>query len=349
MKKRFRRLALLSLSVIALVGCNSNGEVKEDKDSKIVVYSNSLTDGRGDFLNEKATSAGFDIELVDIGGSDLLNRIIAEKDAPIADVVFGLNQMMFSTIESEGILESYEPNWLDKVEPSLRNKDSMFSPLQEQRVLMIYDADKIAENEVVSKWEDLWADPQLHERYIVPGALGSATKNAVVYNILMNYQAENGDMGTSDEGWKAIEQYCKNGVIPTEGQTEAAELVNGVVDYSFTWLSNIPIVEESFGINIGVVNPTYGVPQTVEQVGIVKKNKENQNVQAFVDFLGSSELQAEWAEKFGSVPVNEDAKGAINSRVLDVLENTTPQDNDYDFINKYMDEWAEYIELNILG
>lgn len=165
----------------------------------------------------------------------------------------------------------------------------------------------------------------------------------------MNYQDSKGEMGISKDGWNEVASFFKNGVVPKEGQSEVAELANGVVDYSYTWLSNVPIVEKKLGIELGVVNPPYGVPQTVEQVGIIKKDKLKAKAKEFVDFLGSSEVQAEWAKKFGSAPVNKDAKSSINPRIVKILDSTKPQKIDYDFINKNLDEWSEYIELNILG
>lgn len=355
MKLGMKMAALGLISLMVLSGCGSSeyGKSGNDsggkKDEKIIVYSNSVSNGRGDFLKEKAEEKGFKLEIVDLGGNDLLNRVIAEKDAPIADVVFGMNQMMFSKVEQEGIFETYKPKWLDKVDSSLVNKDNKYSPLQEQRVFMIYDANKIKPENAVKDWQDLAGKSDLKGKYIVPKGLGGATANAVVYNILMNYQDEKGDNGISKEGWDEVKKFFKNGVAPSEGQSEVAELANGKVDYSFTWLSNIPIVEESLGIKLGVVNPSYGVPQTVEQVGIIKKDKMNAKVKEFVDFLGSAEVQSEWAEKFGSAPVNKDAQGSVNSRIAEILNETTPQDNDYDFINKHIDEWVEYIELNVLG
>lgn len=354
MKTSLKIAAVAATAMILLVGCgNADDRGSESggdkKDEKIVVYSNSVSDGRGDFLKEKAKEEGFNLEIVDLGGNDLLNRVIAEKDAPIADVVFGMNQMMFSKVDDEGILDSYKPKWLDKVDSSLVQEDNKFSPLQEQRVFMIYDAKKIKKDDAVKEWQQLGEEASLKGKYLVPKDLGGATTNAIVYNILMNYQDKNGDMGISKKGWDEVKKYFKNGVPPTEGQSEIAELANGVVDYSFTWLSNVPIVEESLGIELGIVNPSYGVPQTVEQVGIIKKDKMKSNVKEFVDFLGSAEVQGEWAQKFGSAPVNEDAKSSINPRITEILESTTPQDNDYDFINEHLDAWVEYIELNILG
>ncbi|RLK63509.1 extracellular solute-binding protein [Atopobacter sp. AH10] len=351
MKKVLKAVALLSAITIGSFACGKAGQAensasKSDSNEKIVVYSNSVSDGRGDFLKEEAKKAGFDIEIADLGGNDLLNRVIAEKDAPVADVVFGMNQMMFSKVAKEGILESYKPKWLKDVDPQLVDTKNEFSPLQEQRVFMIYNADKIKPQDAPKSWEEL---AKSGKKYIVPKGLGGATSNAIAYSMLMNYRDKGGKYDISKKGWKAIQDYFKNGNVPAEGQSEIAELANGKADYSYTWLSNVPIVEKSFNMKLGIVNPTYGVPQTVEQVGIIKKKDSNKKVKAFVDFLGSDKLQAEWAKKFGSAPVNKKAQANINPRIKQILKETTPQKNDYKFINAHLDDWVEHIELNVLS
>ncbi|WP_338214286.1 extracellular solute-binding protein [Companilactobacillus muriivasis] len=356
MKNIFKIFFVSALFLGILAGCGANktsqsaskDSSKGEKNEKIVVYSNSVSNGRGDFLKEEAKKKGFKLEVVDLGGNDLFNRLIAEKDAPVADVTFGMNQMMFTTLKKKGMLSAYSPKWLDKVDKKLIDKDSKFSPLSEQRVFMIYNSDKIKKDKAIKDWKDLYTTSSLKGKYIVPTNLGGATSNAVVYTQLMNFQDKKGKLGISDKGWKNLDKFFKNGAILSEGQTEVAALANGDVDYSYTFLSNIPVVEQKLGVKLGVVNPPYGVPQTVEQVGILKKKHVSASAKKFVDWLGTAEFQGKWAKKFGTAPVNKDAQSSMNKRVKEVMDETKAQDLDYSFVNDHTAKWAENIELNIL-
>src|SRR5690349_18169440 len=86
MKAKKALLLLMAFMLVAsiLAGCMSSNSTEKDtatekKDEKksLIVYSNSLSDGRGDWLTEKAGEAGFELELVEAGGGDLLNRIVS--------------------------------------------------------------------------------------------------------------------------------------------------------------------------------------------------------------------------------------------------------------------------------
>ncbi len=78
-----------------------------------------MTHGTAALIDAKAAEAGFKIEIVGAGGADATNKLIAEKNNPIADVAFGLNNMYFSQIQAEDALEAYEPSWAGQVDKEL--------------------------------------------------------------------------------------------------------------------------------------------------------------------------------------------------------------------------------------
>ena len=128
MNKTLKKLALLSVAVLgaACAPSTSSSESSQassglsgSSDEKIVIYSNSVSNGRGDWLKEKAAANGFNIEFVSINGGELADRVIAEKNNAIADMIFGLNNMEFNRLKDENLLEKYEPSWKGDVDLSL--------------------------------------------------------------------------------------------------------------------------------------------------------------------------------------------------------------------------------------
>ena len=70
-------IALIVSTVLAACGGGNTKQdstegTAEEKDKSLVVYSNSVSDGRGDWLKEKAAEAGFDIEIVEAGGGEII-------------------------------------------------------------------------------------------------------------------------------------------------------------------------------------------------------------------------------------------------------------------------------------
>jgi iron(III) transport system substrate-binding protein len=355
MKKAWLLIVALVLSTI-LAACGGNtestdeaSEEKAPKDKKLVIYSNSVSDGRGDWLTQKAAEAGFELQIVEAGGGDLLNRLVAEKNKPLADVVFGLNQMNFETLQTNDLLVPFEPTWVNEIPEGSSDAENYYHPLVEQRIMMIYNKDVYTEETAPKDWTDLIENEEFKGKYHVPGDLGGGTNRSVVYGMLMRHLDPNSDLGIAEEGWKEIEAFFDNGYKTPEGEDDKANLASGKVPISFTFSSGLPGYEEEFGFEAGIVSPEIGVPTTVEQVGIINKGKDQDTVVAeeFINWFGSAEVQGAWAQEFGSLPVNTKALEKASDKMKQIAEITTVQEMDYTFISEHIDDWVEKIELEI--
>ncbi|EKU93890.1 2-aminoethylphosphonate ABC transporter substrate-binding protein [Alloiococcus otitis] len=307
--------------------------------------------GRDEFFKERAAEAGFDIEFVQLGGPDLTNRLLAEGQSTTADIVFGLNEFSFQEIADEELLESHAPAWKDEIAEDVPTRDDdLYAPVDYARVFAIYNEDEVDESELPTHWNDFYNDPQYENRYFVPNALGGATNSAVMYINLIEHRDDSQEMGVTQEGLDNVAQYFENGVTMPEGgpETWMPDFVSGEVPYSFTFMGNVTNFEQEYDVNIGVLDLDPGVIQTTEQIGIINDGEDNTVEQEFIDWFGSEEVMAAFAEEHGQVPVNANASDSVDERLNEIMENTTPVDLDYDWVGDHLDEWIEYVELNIL-
>ena len=362
--KRIVGLGFLALS-LTLVACGSKDDnkqeskapveekaaedVKKSDDDTIIVYSNAVSDGRGDYFKEKAKEAGFNIEFVDLGGTDLFNRLVAEKNAPIADVVFGLNEMNFKKLADHDLFEAYKPNWLDKVDEQVKiNEEGLYSPMDIARVFPIYNKKFVKEEDIPKDWSDFYTDEKYKGLYRVQNGLGGATDTAAMYIHLINYRDDSKEMGLKDEAWDVMKKWIDNGYQTPEGEDWIQNFVDGKVPYTYTWMAKPAEIEKEYGVEIGIINPESGAIQTVEQIGIVKDGEDNKKEQEFIDWIGSTEIMKGFAENHNQMPVNKEAQDSAPEGLKKVMRETKPADIDFDFVGKYLDEWVEYVELNIL-
>lgn len=355
--KKIMKHGILMMSGLLLAACGNNdagtGEGTEEEttrdDDTIILYSNAVSDGRGDYFKEKAEEAGFNIEIVDLGGADLLNRILAEKDAPVADIIFGLNDMNFQTLRDEEILEPYAPVWLDEIADDVEiTEDNLYSPVTLARVFPIYNADLLSADEAPTNYEDLYQNEEFHNRYRVQNEISGATDTAAMYTQLIKYRDDNGDMGVSQEGWDNLTAFFDNGYKTPEGEDWVQNLVSGDVPVAYTWMANVLFIEDEYDISVGVVNPDDGVVQTVEQVGIVADGEDNELEQEFIDWFGSEEIMRGFAEEHNQMPANEAARDGATDRLLEIMDQTEPQEIDFEWVQEHLDEWVEYVELNLM-
>ncbi|KQB87105.1 extracellular solute-binding protein [Corynebacterium lowii] len=348
--RRIRKVLAAGLSAatlsIGLVACASTGDGQGDS-STLTVYSNSLSDGRGEWLERQAQAEGFDIQLVDLGGADLQNRLEAEKANPIADVVFGLNNIYFENLKNQNILDSFTPSWASDVEPGLGD-DEQYWPIVKEPIMLVYNDAAYAPSEAPQDWPELWQKSQYHQQYQVPTSMGGATTQMVLAGILARYLDDNGDLGVSEKGWKAIEEYFKNGLPETKGTDLYARMAASELNMGQMWLAGKEAREKEYGISTTAVHPAVGVPMATQHISVIKGTDATEKAQEFINWFGSPELQAAWSQEFFTAPTNKQALSTANQEAIEQTNSFTAQDIDWETVAQYLPQWIEKIELNYL-
>lgn len=354
---------LMLVLIMILSGCASNNpagtnssnsstntpaNTKKDETKSLVIYSNSLSDGRGDWLKEKAAAQGFKLELVDAGGGDIANRLIAEKNNPVADVVFGLSAIDYENFKTQGLLEKFKPTWADEITKGLNDKEDYYHSLVKQAILLIYNSKMYNDNTAPKDWTDLWKNSDFHNKYDAPSTFGGQTTRAVLAGILVRYQDPNGEYGISKAGWDEIKNYLKYGYHAAQGEDFYANLASGKSPFGAMWSSGIATREEKYGVKAGIVRPSIGVPFVVEQIAIIKGTKHLDAAQQFVNWFGSAEVQGEWSKKFTTMPANEKALASAAKDIKDLDASLKVQNIDWAFVSKNINKWVEKIQLELL-
>ncbi|MVA77180.1 extracellular solute-binding protein [Auraticoccus sp. F435] len=349
-RRGLRTSVALLLAGTVLTGCAGGGEPAADGDAaggdqKLVVYTNSNSDGRGEWVTAQAAEAGFDIEIVGLGGADLTNRIIAEVNNPVGDVVFGLNTMFFEQLKAEQAITAYQPSWSDEVPQEAGDPvDGAYWPLVDQAIVTVYDS--ATTTDAPADVSELWTNPEYAGRYEVNTALGQATPQLVVAGILAPYTDAEGQV--SDEGWAAVEAYYANGSPAVEGTDLYARFERGEVAYGVTPTGGIIARDEEYGTETAIVPSAQGVPFVTEQIGVIAGTDQQQRAQEFIDWFGSAEVQGEFAQEFNSMPVNEVAAEQANPEVVELVGSVQRADIDYAVVREHIGEWVERIELEYL-
>lgn len=345
--KGIRKTLALVLMALMVLGMVSVASAEVDKSQTLIIYTNSGSNGRAEWLTEKATEAGYSIEVLFAGAGELANRIVAEKNNQIADMVFGLNTMEYVKLKNQDLLMEYRPVWADEVDETLCDPEGQFYPIVIQPLLLAYNTDVYTAETAPQDWPDLVKE-EYHDKYTVLG-LGGGTSRTIIASILCRYQDEAGEYGISEEGWDIITGYIQNGHIAQDGEDYFGNVVTGVRPMSGIWGSGyIQNKNELQADNLAYVTPEIGVPYVVEQVAVFKNSGKTDLAIDFINWFGSAEVQADWSAQFGSTPAHPDALATADAEVQEMMETVHPQEMDWDYIVQYIEQWMEKIELEIV-
>lgn len=278
----------------------------------------------------------------------MTNRLIAEKNNPIADVVYGLNNMLYENLKKEDVLIPYVPQWADEIEPGLNDPEGYYHGLVKQAILIGYNPDMFTPETAPKDWTDLYRNEAFHGKYETPTMLGQITPRLIVAGILTRYADPNGDLGISEEGWNELKQLYENGVPAVEGEDFYANLASGKTPIGPVVSGTLRAKEEQYQVKAGIVSPEIGVPMIVEHAAIVKGTKKQATAERFVEWMGTAEVQGEFAAEFNAMPANVKAAEQANDDVKELYSTLKAQPLDWGFIADNVEQWVEKIELQIM-
>lgn len=337
MKKIFLSIML----AITLLGCGSS------KDDSIIVYTNSGSNGRSEFLKEYAKENGFYVDVVTAGGTDITNRLLAEKNNPIADIVFGLNNMEYEKLKKENILKKFTPSWSKDLPEGLSDDEGYYNAVTVTPLLAVYNPEVIKEEDAPKDWTDIATNPKFKDKYFLFNTNGGTGK-AVMASVVSRYKDTNGELNISAEGWDMIRQLYANGYVERGEEDWFGNLMSGKRPILMLWGSGALEREKANNFKLGIMKPEIGVPFVVEQVALVNKENNQEQVEKFAEWLGSPEVQTKWAEKFGTAPAHPKALENAPVEVKQLVESVKIQKMDWKFISENIDSWVEKIELEFI-
>jgi iron(III) transport system substrate-binding protein len=314
----------------------------------VIVYTNSGTDGRAEWITEAAKAQGIDVQVMNLGSGDLANRAVAEKANPVADVIMGPNSMDMERLVREGALQKYQPSWVDKLDKALVDSKGLYVPIGINPLVFAYNTDFVKGGDIPRDWNDIAVNPKYKDKYTIL-SLGGGTGRAILSSFLLQYKDPNGQHGISNQGWDLMNQFIQNGHIQDAEEDWWGKVVSGERPITELWLSGVvQRMQEGNLTNIDIIGNTVGVPFIVENIGLSTNTKNLEKAKAFVEWFGSAEAQTEWSRRFGHLPARADAQGGISSTMKGFLARLQPQSFDWALCSANIDKWVEKIQLEFV-
>lgn len=317
---------------------------------RIVLATNNGSDGRDVWIQAKVKEAGFNVEIVALGGGDITSRVISEVSNPSLNVVWGPSDSMFTSMIEAGALEKWTPEWAADVEGA--SKENEFSWTYEiQPKLLIANPDVYTADTVPTSYQDLWEKEEYHGKYAVPTSFGGTTDRAIIGGILGQYLDPNGELGVSQEGWDAIKQYFEYGYRTPQGENDFQNMAKGTVPITYTFASGLKGKIDNFKVTPLISYTTTGEPSNANQIGVIKNSNQAVLEESIrlANWLGSAEVIGDYASQYGSMVVNKQAVDKMTPLMQEIMKSFKAQDLDWDYINSMMDQWAAKIQLEYMN
>ena len=330
MKKVF--LGVLALAVIALAGCN-----KETQELRVYAI---IHDEEAQALTELFTQkTGIPATFLRATTGELVNRVIAEKDDPQADILLGGASSYHIQANEAGALHSYASPLAKKVPPYAVASDNTWTGFCVLTLGIGVNKARFAAKfpgiAIPRTWEDL-LNPAFKGEIVMTDPAASSTSYLFVQGQLQR-------LGW-DAGWNYLLSLAQSvGQFPDSGSAPPKLIGTGEYAIGIAYLHALTKYRAQ-GFDIQLVAPPQSVGD-VDCISILKNTKHLDAAKKFVDFMLSVEAQELMSSLDFTTPVNPDAKGVEGSipiADIDVIDYDTKKASDQR--KEVLDRWTKEVK-----
>lgn len=334
MKKIISILLLVVMVSGFTIGCTAKkgGETSTEGGQgtgSLTVYSPHPADPLNAGVKEFQEKTGITVDIVAAGTGELLKRIEAEAENPLADVLWGGGAESLAAYSEH--FEEFIPD-----EDSVileNNKDSNRKWVGESPLPMVimYNKKLVSEADVPTSWGDL-LDPKWTGKIAYADPAKSGSSFTILATMITAYGKDDG------KGWDFIRDFVAN----LDGKIigSSSGVYKGIADGEYSVGLTLEKEASAYvkaGADVGFIYPSEGTSAVPDGVALVKGGKNPENAKIFMNFVLGSECQQMMSKEYNRRPVRTDLsppEGLIPLSEMKLVE--------YDF------DWASNSKADIL-
>src|SRR3989454_10865670 len=291
---------------------------------------------------EKAT--GIKVNFVRFSSGEALARVIAEKNNPQVDVLFGGPVETFAAGINEGVFEPYKPPSFARLPARFRHPDGQWVAIADDPLVFMSNTKFLKESNLrpPASWDDL-LDPAYKNMLQMADARTSGTAVTRIFSILeINGRDETKAFDYMKKKRRNVQVYTKSGgggTLPV-GLGQAGAGIFFIVDALDT---------KAKGYDVTISFPKEGVGTSAEAIALLKGAKNPALGKKLIDWATSPAMQGLYAKhKINFVPAHPDV--AVEPGLGEVLKGAKifPIDDAYAGANRkrIVERWVNEV-LNL--
>ncbi len=227
----------------------------------------------------------------------ITSKLLAEKDNPQADVVWGLSATSLLVLNQQGMLEGYAPNGVDRILDTFKDTSSdipKWVGIDAWETAFVVNKDVLRSNginDIPETYEDL-LDPQ-YKGLIAMSDPASSGTGLLTVNGLLTLKGEEGGWDYMQKLDENVAVYLHSGSAPAK-QTATGEYGIGI-SFGYRCIKSAADLGE-YGV---VVFPKEGSGYDIEANALIKHSEgEKEIAKAFLDWAIADEQMTKYAANY---------------------------------------------------
>ena len=333
-------LALASLLALSACGGGDGREV-------LTVYSPHGRDMLQAFEKRyEALHPDVDVQTVDMGSQEVLDRLRSERANPQADVWWGAPATTFEEAARDSLLARHVPGWAGTLPADAKDPEGFWHGTYLTPEVIAFNTQAVPLAEVPKDWDDV-LDPKWKDRVVIRNPMESGTMRTIFGMIV--YRGIRAGQDTA-AGWawlRRLDGQTREYVLNPTILYQKLARQEGVVTL---WdQPDIDALKAKGTYPIDYVIPTSGTPLLVDAVAVVRGAKNAERAREFVEWIGG-EAVIPAAREFFRIPARSDVPSdSLPESLRRTRDQIVPEPMDWNLLQEKGPEWMRYWDEHVRG
>src|SRR6185312_14084179 len=238
----------------------------------LTVYSPHGSDLLGFYEKEfEAAHPDVDVQSVDMGSQDIIDRLRSEKANPQADIWFGAPEEIFERAGREGLLSPYRPTWAGAVPADSHDPTDLWYGTYLTPEVIGYNSQAVSDSAAPKDWDDV-LDPKWKGKVLIRDPIASGSMRAIFGGIILRSIRETGSPNRGYDWLKRLDAQTKEYTLNPTILYQKLGRQEGLI--TLFDMPDLAMLRDRYHIPVKYTIPTSGTPLLVDAIAIVKGAKQ---------------------------------------------------------------------------
>jgi iron(III) transport system substrate-binding protein len=319
-----------------------------NQQQRLIIYSPHGKELLEDFaLRFEQTNPHVNVEWLDMGSQNVLDRLRSEKANPQADLWWGAPSPLFMQAAAEGLLESYRPSWAEQIDSSYRDPQHRWYGTYLTPEVIMFNTQKLSTKDAPQDWDEL-LDPKWRGRISIREPLPSGTMRAIFFAMIYRLYREQKSAAAGFDWLRRLDANTKS--YPGDQTLFYIALARGEADLAPWNLPDVLLRREKDNYPFDYIVPQSGTPMVPEGVALVARRQPDQGraelARKFYEFITTPEAFIYAAKQYYRIPARQDLDfSQIRPEFNPAQYNAMPMD--WQLFADSSNVWMQYWDQNI--
>lgn len=284
-----------------------------------------------------------DVQWLDLGSQEVLERLRGERANPQADVWWGAPAGTFEDAAQDSLLARFTPTWAGGLPADAKDDAGYWHGTFVTPEVIAYNSAIVSAADAPKDWDDV-LDPKWKGKVLIRDPMASGTMRTIFGMIVDRSVRATGDTAQGFQWLRRLDAQTKEYVLNPTMLYQKLARQEGLIT-----LWTMPDIDALRGkYPIAYVFPRSGTPLLVDAVAVVRGAPNPKRAQEFAEFVGGTPAVLAAARDFARLPARTDIPAdSLPARLRQARAQIKPEPMNWERVQQRSPEWMRHWDEHV--